>query len=212
MVAETVYAEGLLPRALAHYHRARPDVSMELDIGPTARLVEWVSLAWYDLGLVVLPIPKADISLRPLRRQRALCVLPADHPLACRDQVALRDLDQLPFVSLVSGTPFRTAIDRAFEECGVHRDILLEVRTQMAVCTLVAEGAGASLVDPALAADIWDERIVFRPIVPEVSWEIGLILPKVRPTSLLVDDFCNALQATIEATFVPGRLSQNRKP
>lgn len=197
VISETVYAEGFLPRLAAAYHADHPDVAIELDIGPSARVADWVAMTWYDLGIVVLPVSQPDLSIRPLQKQNAICALPSDHRLSAKQTLAPSDLRNERFVSLVAGTPFRLVIDRAFEAATVQRDIRLEVRTQHALCAFVAAGAGVTIVDPCLADDIDSADIVFRPVEPEIAWEIAIVLPRARPPSLICSDFVSFLERQV---------------
>lgn len=203
IICETVYAEGLLPRLAAAYHAAHPDIAIEIDIGPSARVADWVAMTWYDLGLAVLPISHPDLAVRPLGRRRAVCALPAGHALAGRSAIEPRDLHGQPFISLVSGTPFRSVIDRAFDDAGVQRRILLEARTQHALCAFVASGAGVTIVDPCVAEDIRNPRIVFRPFEPEVGWGLAIVLPRERRASLICEDFVAFMQQSNTETAQP---------
>ncbi len=199
MVAETAYAEAVLPRLAAAFHGEHPDVHLELDIGPSPRIAEWIAIAWYDLGLVVLPVSPIGVQTRFLRRQRAVCALPRGHRLARRSIVRAADLAAERFVSLVSGSPFRSSVDQAFAAAGIERDIRVEVRTQQALGAFVAAGLGVTLLDPWIAEEFGDRRIVVRPFEPEITWEIGLISPASRPPSLLAASFADFLATACAA-------------
>lgn len=200
MVAETAYAEGVVPRLAAAFHAEHRDVHLELDIGPSARIAEWIAIAWYDLGLVVLPVGQNGVQTRFLRRQRAVCALPRAHRLARRAEVRVEDLAGERFISLVSGSPFRTFVDQAFSVAGVERDIRVEVRTQQALGAFVAAGHGVTLLDPWIAEEIGDRRIVVRPFEPAIAWDLGLIQPSSRPPSLLAESFAAFLIAACAAS------------
>jgi DNA-binding transcriptional LysR family regulator len=195
MVSETAYAESIVPRLAAAFHAEHPDVYIELDIGPSARIAEWVEIAWYDLGLVVLPVNQSGILVRPLSRQTAVCTLPRRHRLARGAQVTAEQLSGERFVSLVSGSAFRPFIDRAFAAGEVERDIRVEVRTQQAVVPFIAAGLGVSVMDQWIANEVRDRRIVVKPFVPEITWDLGLIFPASRPGSLLTNSFAEFLTA-----------------
>lgn len=194
VVSETVYAEGYLPRLVARYQEAHSEVAVELDIGPSARAAHWVSARWYDVGLVVLPVSEPEVTMHKHRVHEAVCVLRTDHPLAAKQTITARDLSGQPFVSLVSGSPFRASVDRAFQRGRGRRTIRTEARTQHAICAFVAEGAGVSVVDPCVADDVHDPRLVFRRFRPSIFWELGLLLPAARTPSMIAQDFVTFVQ------------------
>lgn len=203
IICETVYAEGLLPRLAAAYHAAHPDVAIEIDIGPSTRVADWVAMTWYDLGLVVLPMSHPELTLLPLGSRRAVCAIPSEHPLAKKTSVKPDDLEGQRFISLVSGTPFRSVIDRVFDDAGIQRDIHLEARTQHALCAFVACGAGCTIVDPCLAEDISNPRIEFRPFEPEISWSLALALPRNHRSSMICQDFAAFVQHSGDPILIP---------
>ncbi len=205
IVSETVYAEGFIPRLAAAYHVLHPDVHMELDTGPSERIANWIAETWYDLGLVVLPIPQTDVTTHFLRRQYALCAVPPGHRLAGKPVVRLEELAGERFVAPVANTPYRVLFDRALKRVGVEPDIRFEVRTQHGICALVAAGAGVALVEPCVAEDGGDQRAVFLPCDPPIYWDIALIVPEATPPSLLCKDFIDYLTRHADDYFVFGK-------
>ena len=195
VVSETAYAEGFLPRIAAAYNVTHPDVSIELDTGPSARIADWIAETWYDVGLAVLPVPQVDVQTRLLRRQRALCALPPDHRLTTRESVGLAELARDPLVAPVANTSYRLFFDRAFAASGVQPTVRIEARTQHGICALVAAGAGVALVDPCVAEDWVAAGLVFVPCAPEVHWDLAVLTPKTRPSSLICRDFIDFLFA-----------------
>jgi DNA-binding transcriptional LysR family regulator len=193
MISETVYAEGFVPRLAAAFHKDHPEVHIELDIGPSARIADWIAETWYDLGLVILPVPHADVFSHLLRRQRALCAVPPGHRLAGRRVLHIEELASERFVAPVENTPFRIFFDRALKMAGIEPDIRVVARTQHGICALVAAGAGIALVDPCVADDMRATNAVFIPCEPPVTWDIGLITPKARSPSLVCRRFTEHL-------------------
>lgn len=217
VVAETVYADRFLPRVAARFQREHPDVTIEIDIGPSARVATWVAARWYDLGLVVLPVAEPELTTRPYLRQQAVCVLPADHALAEKPTVGLDDLRGATFVSFIYGSPFRIAIDRAFDRAAVQRRTMAEARTHTGVCAMVAEGAGVGVVDPCVARDTAYPDLAFRPLQPAVGWDLGLLLPATRAPSLATRRFVDILQLSESRALLTlpehderGRVAGNR--
>jgi len=196
MISETVYAQGMLPRYMAAYHRGHPDVYMELDIGPSARVADWIAETWYDLGLVVLPVSQKDINIHVLRRQCALCALPKHHRLSRQRVVDLKALADENLIAPVINSPFRLLIDGALKRAGVTPNIRIEARSQYGICAFVAAGAGVALVEPCVKQDMIGAGIVFLPCYPEICWDIALITSKARHLSLVSRHFLEFLLQT----------------
>jgi DNA-binding transcriptional LysR family regulator len=151
--------------------------------------------------MVVLPIPRVDVEVRTLRRQNALCAVPKKHPLAGQDVVRIEDLVDEPLIAPVANTPFRVIFDRALKGLGRELDIRFEVRTQHGICAFVDAAAGVGLVDPCAARDWAGSEIIFLPCTPAIHWDIALITPKARPTTLITQAFIDFLLRNTEAYF-----------
>jgi len=193
IVSEVVYMEGFLPRLAAEYQAEHPDVQFELDTGPSASIVQWIELSWYDLGIVVLPTQQADIEIQRFQDLSAVCAVPSSHSLADRKLVSLKDLEGENFVAHIPDTAFRIHIDRAFLAAGVVPRVCIEARTQFGMCTAVKSGAGFALVDPCVVPDAVGDDIVFLECEDPVRWETAMITPRVRPSSLVCRDFMSYL-------------------
>lgn len=193
MIAETVYAQGMLPRLMAEYHRKHPDVHLELDIGPSARVADWIAETWYDIGLVVLPVSQTDIITHVLRRRYALCAVPKHHRLAKQQAVKLKALADEPLIAPVVNSPFRLLIDGALKRAAVKPNIRIEARSQYGICSFVEAGAGVALIEPCVKQDLNGSRIEFLPCEPQIFWDIALITPKARHLSLVCRNFLDFL-------------------
>ncbi|MER9371942.1 LysR substrate-binding domain-containing protein [Mesorhizobium sp. M0491] len=201
IASETVYSEGFVPHLAAAYHLKHKEVRMELDTGPSSHIPGWIAETWYDLGLVVLPVPQTEISVRFLRRQSALCAVPLDHMLSEKSVIKIEEFAGERFIAAVATTPFRVFVDRAFKNAGIEVDVRLEARTQHGILTLVGAGAGIALVDPCVAVGEGCESVKFIPVDPAIHWDIALVLPKVRLPSLICLDFVEYITKNAEKYF-----------
>jgi DNA-binding transcriptional LysR family regulator len=193
MISETVYAQGLLPRLMAKYHQSHPDIHIELDIGPSARVADWIAETWYDLGMVVLPVSQTDITTHILRRQYALCAVPKHHRLAKQPVINLKELAKENFIAPVINSPFRLLIDGALKRIAVEPNIRIEARSQYGICSFVEAGAGVALIEPCVKQDMIGSNIAFLPCYPEIYWDIALITSKARHLSLVCRHFLDFL-------------------
>lgn len=193
MVTETVYAEGFLPRLISKYLKNHPNVHFELDIGPSARVADWIAERWYDIGLVVLPVSNINIVTYVLHRQHALCAVPKHHRLAKQSAINLEEFANERFIAPVVNSPFRLLINSAMKRVSVEPNIQIEVRSQYGICSFVEAGAGVALVEPCIEQDMIDSNILFIPCAPSIYWDIALIIPKARNISLACHDFLEFL-------------------
>lgn len=175
IAAMGLYANGILPDIIAEFRKRYPDIAIRLDTQAQNRIPEWISSRRADVGIVTLPISSTALQIRELITRPALCVFPADHPLATRAEITIDDLADMPFVSFPRGTPFRFEIDTIFDKAGVDRQMLTEATNHEAVCNLVVAGLGVSIVSPFSPHLRRDPALVFRPFRPAIPITIGMI-------------------------------------
>ncbi|WP_030178029.1 LysR substrate-binding domain-containing protein [Streptomyces sp. NRRL S-813] len=120
-----------------------------------------------DLGFVALPV-RRGISARVVRMERLLLALPDSHRLAERDEVAVAELAQEPFVTfpLSRGSAVREATVQACHEAGFAPRIAQEAPDSYNLLALVGAGVGVAVVVES-ARHIHLEHVVFRPLAGE---------------------------------------------
>lgn len=193
IVAVPILAQGFLPRLIAEFLKDYPDVSIKLESCPNAIVVEWIASQQYDLGLAPLPVDNPAITTRPFSRRRLVCILPAGHPLAEKSVVHATDLEDEYFVSPPSGSLLRFRIDESFKKAGVRRKLRIETRSRQAICNMVAEGAGVAITGPLFAWDMVERGLIFRPFVPPLYQELGILFPALNSTSLVTEHFTKSI-------------------
>ncbi|MDQ7904948.1 LysR substrate-binding domain-containing protein [Phytohabitans sp. ZYX-F-186] len=143
---------ALVPRALAAFRDAHPDVALSLVEGTTPVLLERLTAG--DADVAVVSAPPAGLGdpgrfdLHHLLDERLLVAVARDHRLARRRTVRLADLADDPFV-VGSATAEETLL-RASLPSGFQPRIDLVAAEWTGKLGLVAAGLGVALV-PALA-------------------------------------------------------------
>lgn len=148
-----------LPRALLEFARIAPGVQLELNEMYTSAQYESLLAGQIDVGFVrALPgqsLPRREaLHIRELDRERMLLALPAAHPLAQRDAVALRELADSPFVAQPGryGTTLHDALMTLTSRAGFHPAIVQEAQQVTGLLALVSAGIGVALVPASLQA------------------------------------------------------------
>ncbi|HET9971806.1 MAG TPA: LysR family transcriptional regulator substrate-binding protein, partial [Streptosporangiaceae bacterium] len=83
--------------------------------------------------------------------ERLVVAVPAEHPLAKRRRVALRDLGSFPIVCMPLGTGLRTVFDRACAARGIQPVIALQASAPDAIADLAARGLAAAILSESMA-------------------------------------------------------------
>ena len=167
----------VLPAILREFHRRHPGIRLELNESPTS--AQLADLAAGDLGCGFFH-PDAmtpGVATHLLLRERNGVLLPAEHPLARRRELRLRDLAATPFVLFprVHNPGFYDRTLAAFAQAGVTPRIAEEVWPRANAVGLVRAGLGATFMCPSEARTLPGE-VTFRPLsgpAPESRLVVG---------------------------------------
>ncbi|MGE0719400.1 MAG: LysR substrate-binding domain-containing protein [Alphaproteobacteria bacterium] len=189
---------GFLPRVIAAFRRDHPDVTISLQLRGTPTIVQWAGAQQCDIGLASNVGELAGVDVEPFATFEGVCALPPGHPAARHKVIRPKHLAGAHFVSLSIDDDVRGQVDRIFEAHGVERVLSLETQFTATICTLIAEGLGAGIVNPIALRDFVGRGIVFRPFEPAVTYRSYLLIPQHRPRSRLADAFVQTMRKAYE--------------
>ena len=124
-------------------------------------------------------------------------MLPQNHPLAVKTELAPADFHGENYISLSRTDSYRQLLDALFMEHQVKRRMVVETHSAASICALVRAGAGISVVNPLTALDYAESGVVVRRFSVDVPFTVSLIRPLHRPGSALVDAFVQHLQTSL---------------
>lgn len=149
----------------------------------------------FDLGLTEHELAVPGVESRVVAVADEVAVLPADHPLAARRRLRLRDFQGQPFVSFHPRDRYRQIVDALFLQAGVERRLAVETDSAVAVCAMVRHGLGLAIVNPLTAREMAGPGLVVRPLEVSIPFRAVLVRPLERPGHPLVARFAEAVRA-----------------
>lgn len=144
-----------------------------------------------DVGFVRLPVDETGLRLTPLYTEPLMVALPADHPLAGKEEVTEADLAGEPLIW--HADPSTRPTRRPLPDSG------LRVRGVEEKLEHVAAGRGISFVGRSETVFYSRPDIRYVP-VPDLAPEQVFVAMAASRTSPLADDFFAAAQSTAEIT------------
>jgi DNA-binding transcriptional LysR family regulator len=159
-------ANGCLPPALGTYRAAFPDVELVLrEMGPDA-LLRGLHDRSLDVALLYLPVADPAVVTTPVATEELLLALPAGHPAAAQETVALADVADEPFVLPeqhdVPG--LHAEVTALFADVGRAPRVAQQgVWLMQTVLGLVAAAIGLAVV-PSSVATLRRDGVVLRPL------------------------------------------------
>jgi LysR family transcriptional activator of glutamate synthase operon len=143
-----------LSQLLAAFHRNHPAVELTVREQSSEELAEMLRDDEIDLAFLSVTerIQSHGLELHHLVSEELVAVLPAQHPLAARDRVALSELAGDPFISFRTGSRLRELLDSAATAVGFEPRIALESNESRRIRSLVSGGLGVAILPRSDAA------------------------------------------------------------
>ena len=166
----------VLPRLLAAFRAAHPDVTLDVVTMTTLRQVAELRAGQADVGLLRPPIGEPTLTTRVISRDPLVAALPAGHPLAERESVPLAALADEPFVLYTrsSGPSVQDSIIGHCMAAGFSPRIIQEAADVQTIVSLVAAGLGVSLLI-APTPPTTERAVAYRPVSDDLPpWELAL--------------------------------------
>jgi DNA-binding transcriptional LysR family regulator len=141
----------VLAELLAGFHDRHPGVAIALVEDNSDRLVERLRDGRLDLALIGWAgETPADIDTVVLADEELVAAVAPGHPLAGAGAITIRQLRNLPLVSLPRGTGVRAALDAACAAAGFTPRIVFEASALPMVVELAGRGLGLAVVPASI--------------------------------------------------------------
>ncbi|MET0340174.1 MAG: LysR family transcriptional regulator [Polyangiales bacterium] len=144
--ASTTIGSYLIPHVFSAYHRAHPEVKLELAIANTSVIQAMVLDDRIDLGLTEGFVPRAQLEAEVVHYDEMVVIASSDHPLTRVPRLAARDLARVPYIARERGSGSRDVIEAALSARGVELEPAMALGATEAIKNVVASGAGIGIV------------------------------------------------------------------
>lgn len=160
-----VSAYQMIPALLARAAEALPGLQFTLKEMVSSAQLEALAAHRIDVGFVRHVSDHDTLDAQLISREPLLVALPQQHPLAHKPAIAVRDLDQQPFVMYApdEGRYFYDCIAGLFAMTGITPRYVYHLGQTHTVVSMVKAGLGVAIV-PASAMQLHSENLAFRPL------------------------------------------------
>ncbi|MCW5625602.1 MAG: LysR family transcriptional regulator [Burkholderiales bacterium] len=145
---ETVAATGLAP-LLTRFHRAAPDVEIDLETAVTELVGEQLARGRIDIGFVIGPLLDADLRSARYGTETLRLITEHDHPPV----QGPADLRGRAFLAFHRGCHYRKAAEHWLTDAGVSPRKVLEFGSFQAILSCAAAGVGFAVVPESILLD-----------------------------------------------------------
>jgi len=188
--AGAYYIAGLLDRFKHRY----PGVKVSLSVGNSETILARVLDFSLHAGLVAGPAEDPHLVSRPVIRDSLLVVLSPGHPLCGRTVIGIQELSRYPVILREPGSATRRIIERAFQGAGLGVSAAMELESNQAIKSAVADGIGVGIMaHAAVAEELASGRLVGRPLQEALRLDFALVYHRDRTLSPVVAAFLELL-------------------
>ncbi len=159
-------ARYFLPEPIGQFRKRFPKVAISLHQGSPDQVGRMVMEEVAEIGLATESLAGfGDLVTLPCYEWQHALVMPATHPLAQLERIALEDLAMYPLVSYHPSFSGRTRVDQAFAARQLKPDIVLEAIDADVIKTYVRLGLGVGIVsEMAARGEPAGGELVWRPV------------------------------------------------
>ena len=188
-----------LPGPLAGFHRAYPEVRLELSTGDTRRLVAQVLAGELDACLVAEPVDDPRLEKRALFEEELVIVTEAGHgPVH-----SARDLAASTIITFAPGCAYRKRLEDWLARDGILAERVVEVSSYHAILGCLVAGMGVALLPRAVLENYPGADLLAAHPLPGRSglvntvalWRRGAAIPAV---SALVEQLAGSVDQSLE--------------
>jgi DNA-binding transcriptional LysR family regulator len=169
LLCNTTAITEYLPELLADFLRSHPNLDIDLQELPSARITHALRQGAADLGIITDAVDTDALQTRPFRDDPLVLIMPRDHPLAQSGSVSFTDSLHHDYVGLNANN----ALAVYLEEQALHAGLRMQIRIRAdgfdGVMRMVARGAGLAIV-PLAAVERWPNEKSFKSLVLQEPW------------------------------------------
>lgn len=189
IVSPPSLSEGILPRIIAEFISAHPEIHVTLDSESVEKARDMVALRAVDCGFVKKPVDHPGLALETLARSGTVCAMSADHRLAKKRTVSAADLHGEPLILLGKGRASRVEVDQVFREAGVRMNVKVDTHTVASACAFARSGTGVAIVNEMMAVHYASPSLVLRRFEPNLVHEYAFMTARETPMSRVTRSF-----------------------
>jgi DNA-binding transcriptional LysR family regulator len=154
----------MVPRALARFHKSRPDVEINLHQMDKGEQIKALRERRIGVGFACLVPRESDLKVETLLRERILVAVYEGHALCARTEITVHDLDNEPMILYPNSEQggLVQSVTAAFRRGGAGLNVAQTVDDSVTAIALVASGYGLCITT-ASAGNLRLPGVVFRP-------------------------------------------------
>lgn len=196
----------LVPQTIAALQSRYPQSSVLFESLPTREIARLLVTEEADVAISSAPLDHPALAVREIGQWTLMCAVPAGHRLQGVKSLTPAQILDERLITYSAEAPQSAVIDRWLHRQAMARDVVVEVRSGYAACSLVAVGVGIAFVDDLSARAHRQEGIALVPLARAPRFPIYSVRNLNRPLSQAGKTFLNLAREQLLAIQAPSVL------
>ena len=179
-----------LPNIFSKFQEDYPKIDYEILLGDYDDIEKWIDEGRVDCGFLRLP-SCTNFDIISLKQDEYKAVLPMNHPLAQKDFLDYKDLNEQPFLLLEHGG--KTEVSELLEKYNIHPNIRFTTWEDYAIMSMVEKGLGIGVLPDMILKRI-PYQVAIRPFRTPYFREIVLAMKDQKKMTPAIEKFIEYLK------------------
>lgn len=179
-----------LPNIFSKFQEDYPKIDYEILLGDYDDIEKWIDEGRVDCGFLRLP-SCTNFDIISLKQDEYKAVLPMNHPLAQKDFLDYKDLNEQPFLLLEHGG--KTEVSELLEKYNIHPNIRFTTWEDYAIMSMVEKGLGIGVLPDMILKRI-PYQVAIRPFRIPYFREIVLAMKDQKKMTPAIEKFIEYLK------------------
>jgi len=190
----------VLPPVVEAFRQAYPGVEIQLTDRMSPEVARLVVDGVVDFGIATLPVYDSRLDTELLFNREEVVIASAEHPLAQRTRLSIKDLANEPVLALEQGSTSRSLADRIFLQAGLQPRIVMELGSIEVIKRYVEIGLGIAIVpEVAVRSELSEGRLSSLSVCGIPAREVGIVQRTGGHLSPSAEAFIEFLRASVSA-------------
>lgn len=190
-------AHFILPSLLARFTQDHPAIELITRVCNQEEVIDQLRNGLANLGCLMSDDAPSAIDSEFIGTERYVLIANPEHPLAGRETVSPKEIEQYPFIWPPQNSPYGKSLMRILQNAGVRNMMIVSRATDFEVFRqFVMAGIGiACAVEKATALDVAAGRLVVLPLAgPPLTMKVRLIVSQIKRASPELQRFAEQIR------------------
>jgi DNA-binding transcriptional LysR family regulator len=196
-------SQVMVPRAIERVRRRYPELRIDINILKLEEAVDYLLLGRGECVAMSYQLDHSGLDFLPLASGELFCIVPENHELAGRKQVAAADIICYPLIGIDPNDPYGRIMAEIFARNKLDYDISIRARFGTTVCALVKSGLGIAVIDQFTVAHGGYPGVELIRITEPTRFDTYIAVKRGAPLSLHTEYFIECLRSEMRAPGAP---------